>query len=73
MTNFIIDEDQLVEDIESHFILTKFRAWFWKNFNRPANLSFRNDNRMYHAFVEGFDMGKLGLDKDWQQMSEAMK
>lgn len=71
--SFIVDENKLIEDTESHFIFIKFKTWFYKNFNRPANLSFRNDNRMYHAFVEGFSAGKIGLYKDWEQMSKAME
>lgn len=71
--SFIIDEDKLVEDIESHFILTKFRQWFSKKFGRCANLNFKNDNRMFHAYREGFDRGKEGLDKDWGDMSAAMR
>lgn len=70
--SFIIDEDKLIEDIESHFILRKFREWFSKKFGRCANFDFRNDNRMFHAYLEGFSRGKEGLDKDWEQMSDAM-
>ena len=71
--SFVVDEDKLVEDIESHFILRKFKEWFSKKFGRSANLEFRNDNRMYHALVVGFSYGEKGLEKDWQNMSEAMR